>query len=354
MQKSEWKKIGIIITIALILVALPLITACGGDDDETQPTATETQPTATETQPTATETQPTATETQPTATETEPVEVSEFDVIKAAVADNCAAGPKYITNADLNDLIGEGDAPTIVSVRSADAYDVGHIPGSTNVAFGDLTSLPVDEELVVYCFTGQTAGFATGMLNVLGYDAKSLKHGMSSWTANPDIYVKRFNAEAHQSDFAVETEANEATETYAYPEIDNTTSGDDAEILQAAAASVSAAYITASDLNDMIADEPFIISLRSAEHYAAGHIPGAVNIGFGALADNLDKLPADETIVVYCYTGQTAAQATAMLQMLGYDAKSLKFGMCSWTQDEAVHMNKCFNPDSSVMDLAVE
>ena len=347
-QKKEWQKIGVAITIALMLVALPLLAACGGDDDETQPTATETQPTATETQPIATE-------TQPIATETEPAEVSEFDVIQAAVADYCASGASYITNAALNDLIAAGDAPTIVSLRSEEAYNVGHIPGAVHMAFGNLTTLPIDEEVVVYCFTGQTAGFATAMLNVLGYEASSLLHGMSSWTTDPEIYISRFDADSAQSDFMVETEANEATETYAYPAVDNTTSSDDTEILQAAAENVSAAYITASDLNDMIADEaPFIISMRSAEHYDAGHIPGAVNIGFGALADNLDKLPADETIVAYCYTGQTAAQATAMLQMLGYDAKSLKFGMCSWTQDEAVHMNKCFNPDTTPMDLAVE
>ena len=35
---------------------------------------------------------------------------------------------------------------------------------------------------------------------------------------------------------------------------------------------------------------------------------------------------ADETVVVYCYSGQTSAYVTAYLKVLGYDAKSLKFG----------------------------
>jgi len=100
-------------------------------------------------------------------------------------------------------------------------------------------------------------------------------------------------------------------------------------------------------------DAPFIISCRSAEDYANGHIPGAVNIGIGSIADNLDKLPPDETIVVYCYTGHTAAQVTALLNMLGYDAKSLKFGMCSWSSDETVLAGKCFDPANDQNDFTV-
>jgi rhodanese-related sulfurtransferase len=39
------------------------------------------------------------------------------------------------------------------------------------------------------------------------------------------------------------------------------------------------------------------------------------------------ELPKDKKIVVYCYTGQTAGQATAALRMMGYDAVSLNGGM---------------------------
>ncbi len=353
MKKMDWKKTGIILVVALMLISLPMLLACGGDDEETQSPATTTQPTATKTQPPATTTKPPATTTQPPATTTQPAEVSEFDVIRAAVADYCAKGASSIKNAALNDLIAAGDAPALVDLRSADDYNIGHIPGATNMTFGNLTTLSPDDEYVIYCYTGQAAGFATGMLNVLGYDAKSLSHGMSSWTADAK---NRFNAETDQNDFMTETEANEATQTYAYPDVENTTSSDADEILQAAAKKVATSLISASELNDMIAndDAPFIVSVRSATDYAAGHIPGAINIPWKELADNLDKLPPDEPIVVYCYTGQSAAQATAMLQMLGYDAKSLKFGMCSWTQDAAVHLNFCFNPDTSVMYLELE
>ena len=64
-----------------------------------------------------------------------------------------------------------------------------------------------------------------------------------------------------------------------------------------------------------------------------GHIPGAINIPWREVAkqENLAKLPKDRQIVVYCYTGHTASQITALLNILGYDTINLKFGMTSWT-----------------------
>ena len=108
------------------------------------------------------------------------------------------------------------------------------------------------------------------------------------------------------------------------------------------------------NLNDGdTSNDPFIVSVRSAEHYAAGHIPGAINIGLGSLTDNLDKLNPDAPVYVYCYTGHSAAQAAALLQMLGYDAYSLKFGMCGWSADPAANAGKCFNA-STVQGYEVE
>ena len=43
--------------------------------------------------------------------------------------------------------------------------------------------------------------------------------------------------------------------------------------------------------------------------------------------ESLNTLPKDKPIGVYCYTGQTSAQMTAYLQMLGYDAKTVLYGV---------------------------
>ena len=134
------------------------------------------------------------------------------------------------------------------------------------------------------------------------------------------------------------------------------------EVVQAAAN----AYLTSSpqwniaakDLYLLINDgdpsnDPVIVSVRAADAYAKGHVPGAINISLADLAkpESLAKLPKDKKIVAYCYTGHTGSQATAILNMLGYDASNLKFGMTSWTKDTDVASGRYIEA-SSCMDYA--
>ncbi len=88
------------------------------------------------------------------------------------------------------------------------------------------------------------------------------------------------------------------------------------------------------------AGELFMIDFRSAEHYNYAHIDGAVNWAITDLMDNLDQIPADAKVVCICYTGQTASQASSALNLLGYDAWNLKFGMCGWTTNEDINLGK--------------
>jgi len=325
MRMKFWSLITAVFVLMALLLAVPMLTACGGDEEPTS----EPAPTA-------------APEPEPT---TEP-EVAEFDVVKAAVASYTASPAPDIMAADLQLMIAEGDAPYIVSLRKAEDYAKGHIPGAVNMAFGEITTLPMDEEILVYCYTGQSAAYATATLSTLGYDVINLKHGMSSWSCEEDIYVTRFDAAKNQGDYKVETDVP-TPGSYDPPALENTASSDADDIVLAAAKTVSDKYILASDLNMKIAEDEdmTIISCRSAADYAAGHIPGAINIGLGALVDNLDKIDPDNPVYVYCYTGHGAARGAALLQMLGYDAYSLKFGMCSWSSDPAINAGECYSAD---------
>ena len=276
-----------------------------------------------------------------------------------------SGGAKNITADALYENLNDGDTsndPFILSVRKAEHYAAGHIPGAVNISAGalfseeNLATLPTDKQIVVYCYTGQTASQVTSALNMLGYDAANLKFGFGSWTLNADAGSKWFNEATAGNDFAVETEANEATETYDFP-----------TPLAAGVAEAANAYfsggtknISAADLFDNLMDgddsnDPFVLSVRSADHYAIGHVPGAVNIGAGALftEDNLAKLPTDKQIVVYCYTGQSASQVASVLNMLGYDAANMLYGMQAWTMDTDVRA-KFFNADVHSFDYAFE
>lgn len=75
-------------------------------------------------------------------------------------------------------------------------------------------------------------------------------------------------------------------------------------------------------------EDVFILDIRRPADYAKGHLKGAANLSFFdmSIAENLDKLPNDKPILVYCYTGQTASQVTVILNVAGKTAKNIQSG----------------------------
>ncbi len=75
-----------------------------------------------------------------------------------------------------------------------------------------------------------------------------------------------------------------------------------------------------------------ILDIRSQVHYDENHIPGAHWTSFDTFYDDMGTraFPTSKDFVVVCYTGQTAGQFIFALEMMGYHAKVLKFGMCGW------------------------
>ena len=88
--------------------------------------------------------------------------------------------------------------------------------------------------------------------------------------------------------------------------------------------------ITSTDLAARLradpADRPFVIDVRQADEYVAGHVAGAVHIGAGALADRLDELPHDRPIAVMCASGYRASVGASILRSAG-------FGRVDWVAD---------------------
>ena len=78
----------------------------------------------------------------------------------------------------------------------------------------------------------------------------------------------------------------------------------------------------------MDAGEDFmILDIRKAADYEAGHLKGAVNAPWGpAIADALAWLPDDKPVYVNCYSGQTAGQTVAVLNVAGIQAESIRYG----------------------------
>jgi len=287
---------------------------------------------------------------------------SQFDII-AAAADDYLNDPDTVLNTSSKELLTKmlAGEPYIISCRSAEDYSTGHVPGAINVATGSLfkleslAKLPKDEQITAYCYTGHNGSQVAALLNLCGYDATNLTWGIMGWTKYTEVATKQFSNPP--TDLPTETTLNAATATYDLPAVDNTSSTSAGEIIRAACDSYASSgfkNIKAGDLYALITDDdpandPVILSVRKAEDYAKGHIPGAINIGFQSIAkiENLKKLNPDKQIVAYCYTGRSGGQATAILNALGYDAVNLLWGISGWTTDPDI-APKRFNPDTSV------
>ena len=74
-----------------------------------------------------------------------------------------------------------------------------------------------------------------------------------------------------------------------------------------------------------------VIDVRSAEEYAAGHVPGAVNIPYDQVASRLAEIPKDKDVVLYCRSGRRSGLAAETLEANGYkDLQLLQGDMPGW------------------------
>ena len=71
---------------------------------------------------------------------------------------------------------------------------------------------------------------------------------------------------------------------------------------------------------------PLLLDVRAADEFAAGAIPGAVNIPVDDLRDHLAEVPRDRPITVYCSIGKRSHIATRILLQHGYQASTLNGG----------------------------
>ncbi len=75
-----------------------------------------------------------------------------------------------------------------------------------------------------------------------------------------------------------------------------------------------------------------VLDVRSAEEFASGHVPGAVNIPLRELRRRLKELPLSQQVVAYCRGPYCifSYEAVAELRKHGYDALRLEDGYPEW------------------------
>lgn len=232
----------------------------------------------------------------------------------------------------------------VIDIRSATDFATGHIDGAVNVTTANLldyyknNNLSAKAKVVIACYSGQTAGWATSLLRLAGYtNVYDLKWGMSSWNSQFKASWANSIGNGRAAEFVTTAAAKNAAGEMPTLSTGKTTG---AEILEARIAAVLAEGFGAAKIDNGTLytnlSNYYIVNYWGQTDYDWGHIAGAVqytpkvDLKFDA---SLKTLPTDKTVVVYCYTGQTSAHVAPFLKVLGYDAKTLLFGVNAMSFD---------------------
>jgi len=255
---------------------------------------------------------------------------------------------KDFVNTDMPTIMAASEVKTlnetgqvyIIDLRAAADFADGHIANAHNVALADIVThiegldLTPYTKVAVVCYTGQTAGFATSILRLLGYEkAFSMKWGMCAWN---EAFAGKWNTavangNAYASQFTATATAKAAAGEMPVLSTGKTTGQ---EILEARVAALLVEGFTPATVTNQTVfgalSSYYIVNYWPADQYAdPGHIPGAIQYTpkeTMKVAVDLKTLPTDKPVAVYCYTGQTSAFLAAYLRLLGYDAKSILYG----------------------------
>jgi len=192
----------------------------------------------------------------------------------------------------LETLLGmQGNGAQILDTRDATEFAAAHLSGSINIGLGGQyatwagTVLDRTHPIVIIADPGRESEAAI-RLGRIGFDhvAGYLKDGLRSLESRPDLTV---STERLSAPFASELLLSEKA--------------------------------------------PLAIDVRAAREREQKYIAGSLSIPLNHLAEKLDALPKDRSLLVYCAGGYRSSIAASLLERNGFDRVSeIAGGIAGW------------------------
>ena len=88
----------------------------------------------------------------------------------------CLCGCNNLSKEEKISEVMKSDNYIIIDVRTKEEYDEGHIVGSINIPYEEISKERFDKEIpiLVYCRSGNRSSIAYNILNNLGYEVYDL------------------------------------------------------------------------------------------------------------------------------------------------------------------------------------
>lgn len=223
----------------------------------------------------------------------------------------------------------------IIDLRTAAHFGtLGHIDGAHNTTLANVVAEAgnaAGKPIVIACYTGQSAAHAHVALRLSGYsDCKILLFGMSSWNSVFDSWTANTGSDAITNPNWSSTNTIAANATYSEPTFTSGATSGAAILADRVQNMLDGGFQGVSNADVLTTPANYFINnyWADADVNNYGHIKEAHRIkeDLTLALDGFKYYDKDATVVTYCWTGQTSSAITAYLTILGYNAKSLKFG----------------------------
>jgi len=185
----------------------------------------------------------------------------------------------------------KADGAQILDTRDPDEFGAAHLVGSINIGLGGQyatwagTMLDRKHPIVIIAAPGREAEAAI-RLGRIGFDhvAGYLRDGLRSLDSRPELIAK---TERLSAPFA-------------------------AELLSSS-------------------QPPLVVDVRAPLEREQKHIGGSLSIPLNRLAENLERLPKNRSLLVYCAGGYRSSIAASLLQGSGFDSVcEIAGGIAAW------------------------
>lgn len=94
--------------------------------------------------------------------------------------------PKVITPQEVSSQLKQGEQLFLLDVREDAEWEEGHVQGAKHIPLGQLMErveeLPVSQEIIVICRSGNRSGLACELLHEKGFQIVNMTGGLSNWT----------------------------------------------------------------------------------------------------------------------------------------------------------------------------
>ncbi len=207
----------------------------------------------------------------------------------------------------------------LVDVRTPKEYAEGHIKGAVNIDFKKRTFpdyinvLDKNKPVAVYCHSANRSGKASLIMLSEGFKKiYDLDGGIKAWNA-----------------------ANKPLSTEDNPKNKKIQKLIAEKNFKGKAIVGKNQQLNLTDFEKLIkSGNVKLVDVRTPKEYAAGHIPGAINVDWKNrhFADNIRKAVGNEKpLAIYCHSGNRATRAMYAMDALGYkDISNLEHGINDW------------------------